>query len=91
MEAIRKMTIMPARRLEHRVPMMKNKGRLNIGADADLVVFDPQTVIDQSTFDQPAKYSAGFRLVLVSGTAVVKDGQLENGVTPGRAIRTPLP
>jgi len=91
MEAIRKMTIMPAQRLEHRVPMMKNKGRLNIGADADLVVFDPQTVIDQSTFDQPAKYSAGFRLVLVGGTAVVKDGQLENAVTPGRAIRAPLP
>jgi len=91
MEAIRKMTIMPAQRLEHRVPMMKNKGRLNIGADADLVVFDPQTVIDQSTLDQPAKYSAGFRLVLVGGTAVVKDGQLENAVTPGRAIRAPLP
>lgn len=90
MEAIRKMTIMPAQRLEHRVPMMKNKGRLKTGADADLVVFDPQTVIDQSTFDQPAKYSAGFRLVLVGGTAVVKDGQLENGVTPGRAIRAPF-
>ncbi|HTM53893.1 MAG TPA: amidohydrolase family protein [Pirellulales bacterium] len=91
MGAIRKMTIMPAQRLEHRVPMMKNKGRLNIGADADLVVFDPQTVIDQSTFDQPAKYSTGFRLVLVDGTAVVKDGQLQNAVTPGRAIRAPLP
>jgi len=91
MEALRKMTIMPAERLEHRVPSMKNKGRLQIGADADLVVFDPQAVIDQSTFKQPAKYSAGFRLVLVGGTAVVNDGKLQNGVTPGRAIRAPLP
>ena len=91
MDAIRKMTIMPAQRLEHRVPAMKNKGRLQIGADADLVVFDPQAVIDQSTFEQPAKYSAGFRLVLVGGTPVVKDGQLEKAVAPGRAIRAPLP
>jgi N-acyl-D-aspartate/D-glutamate deacylase len=85
------MTILPAQRLEHRVPGMKNKGRLQIGADADVVVFDPQTVIDQSTFEQPAKYSTGFRLVLVGGTAVVKDSQLQNDVKPGRAVRAPLP
>jgi dihydroorotase len=90
-EAIRKMTILPAQRLEHRVPMMKNKGRLQAGADADLVVFDPQTVIDRSTFERPAEYSAGFRLVLVGGTAVVKEGQLENAVASGQAIRAPLP
>jgi N-acyl-D-aspartate/D-glutamate deacylase len=89
-EALRKMTIMPAKRLEHRVPGMKNKGRLQVGADADLVLFDSQTVIDQATFEQPAKYSAGFRLVLVGGTAVVRDGQLQKGVAPGRAIRAPL-
>lgn len=89
-EALRKMTIMPAERLEHRVPSMKNKGRLQVGADADLVVFDPQTVIDQATFEQPAKYSTGFRLVLVGGTAVVRDGQLQEGAAPGRAIRAPL-
>jgi N-acyl-D-aspartate/D-glutamate deacylase len=91
LEALRKMTILPAQRLEHRVPGMKNKGRLQIGADADVVVFDPQTVIDQSTFEQPAKYSTGFRLVLVGGTAVVKDSQLQNDVKPGRAVRAPLP
>ena len=71
--------------------MMKNKGRLQAGADADLVVFDPQTVIDRSTFERPAEYSAGFRLVLVGGTTVVKEGQLENAVAPGQAIRAPLP
>lgn len=90
-DAIRKMTIMPAQRLEHRVPMMKNKGRVQAGADADLVVFDPQTVIDRSTFERPAEYSAGFRLVLVAGTPVVKEGQLQNAVAPGQAIRAPLP
>ncbi len=89
-EALRKMTIMPAARLERRVPSMKNKGRLQVGTDADIVVFDPQTVVDQSTFEQPAKYSTGFRLVLVGGTTVVRDGQLQNGVAPGRAIRAPL-
>ena len=91
MEAIRKMTIMPAERLEHRVPSMKNKGRLQVGADADLVVFDPQTIVDQSTFEQPAKYSKGVRLVLVGGTSVVKDGKLQDAIAPGRAIRAPLP
>jgi N-acyl-D-aspartate/D-glutamate deacylase len=90
-EAIRKMTIMPAQRLEHRVPMMKRKGRLQVGADADLVIFNPQAVMDQSTFEQPAKYSMGFRLVVVGGTAVVREGQLENAVAPGQAIRAPLP
>ena len=89
-EALRKMTIMPAARLERRVPSMKNKGRLQVGADADIVVFDPQTVVDQSTFEQPARYSAGFRLVLVGGAAVVRDSQLQNGVAPGRAIRAPV-
>ena len=89
MDALRKMTLMPAQRLERRVPSMRNKGRIRIGADADLVVFDPQHVIDKSTYDEPAKYAEGMKYVLVNGVMVVKEGQLETGVYPGRPVRAP--
>jgi N-acyl-D-aspartate/D-glutamate deacylase len=86
-DALRKMTLLPAQRLERRVPSMKNKGRIRIGADADLAVFDAQQVIDRSTYADPAKYSYGMKYVLVNGLLVVKDGELQTGVYPGRAVR----
>jgi dihydroorotase len=86
-EALRKMTLMPAQRLESVAPMMKNKGRVRVGADADLTVFNPATVIDKSTFEEPAKYSEGIIHVLVGGVFVVKDAALQSGVNPGKAIR----
>jgi len=89
MDALRKMTVMPARRLERIAPMMKNKGRIRVGADADLTVFNPQTVIDRSTFEEPARYSEGITHVLVGGVFVVKDAKLQPDVNPGRAIRAP--
>src|SRR6185295_12088680 len=64
MDALTKMTLMPAQRLERRVPSMKNKGRIRIGADADLTIFDPQSIIDKSTFQDPAEYSEGIRFVV---------------------------
>ena len=88
-DALRKMTLMPAQRLERRVPSMKNKGRVRVGADADLVVFDPQNVIDKSTYDEPAKYAEGMKYVLVNGVVVVKNGQLQTDVHPGRPVRAP--
>ncbi len=84
------MTLMPAQRLEGRVPAMKNKGRIRIGADADITIFDPQKVIDKATFKEPIKYSEGIGYVLVNGILVVKDGQLQAGVTPGKPIRAPI-
>jgi amidohydrolase family protein len=87
MDAIRKMTLMPAQRLEKIAPMMKNKGRLRIGADADLTVFNPATIIDKSTFEEPARYSEGIAHVLVGGIFVVRDGKLQTEPNPGRAIR----
>ena len=87
MEALRKMTLMPAKRLEGRIPEMKNKGRIRIGGDADVTIFDAERVIDKATFKEPAKYSEGIRYVLVNGVLVVKDGQLKTGVTPGKPIR----
>jgi N-acyl-D-aspartate/D-glutamate deacylase len=89
-EAIRKMTLMPARRLEARVPAMKHKGRLQVGADADINVFDPETIHDRSTYENGKVPSEGVRYLLVNGTFVVRDGKLVNGVAPGEAIRAPL-
>ncbi|MFO1318092.1 MAG: amidohydrolase family protein [Burkholderiales bacterium] len=90
MDALAKMTILPARRLEGRVPMMRSKGRIREGADADLTVFDPATIIDRATFEAPDRFSEGVRHVFVEGTAVVEDGRLRDGVLPGRAVRAPV-
>jgi N-acyl-D-aspartate/D-glutamate deacylase len=87
MEAIRKSSFMPAQRLEAMSPQMRQKGRLKAGADADIAVFDAARVIDKATFENPAQYSEGFRYVLVGGAFVVRDGKLQEGVTPGQGIR----
>ncbi len=84
--AIRKMTLMPARRLERIAPAMKRKGRVQVGADADLVLFDPDTVIDNATFEQ-LDYSTGIEHVLVSGTPVVRGGELVEDAFPGRPVK----
>jgi N-acyl-D-aspartate/D-glutamate deacylase len=86
MDAIRKSSLMPAQRLESMSSEMRHKGRIKVGADADISVFDPNHVIDKATFENPAQYSEGFRYVLVEGTFVVRDGKLQEGVAPGRAI-----
>lgn len=90
MDALRKMSLLPAQRLEAAVPMMRNKGRLKIGADADLAIFDLARVMDKATFENPAQYSAGILHVLVNGIAVVQDGKLVEGVKPGIAVRRSL-
>ena len=82
MDALRKMNLMPAQRLG-----IQSKGRLQVGADADIAVFDPERVIDRATFDNPALYSEGIPYVLVGGVLVVRDGKLVEGVAPGQAIR----
>jgi len=90
MTALRKMTLMPAQRLEKRAPVFRDKGRIRVGADADITVFDPERIIDKATYEEPLQYSQGIQFVLVSGVAVVKDGQLVDGVFPGRAARAPI-
>jgi N-acyl-D-aspartate/D-glutamate deacylase len=87
MDAIRKSSLMPAQRLEAMSPQMRQKGRLKVGADADITVFDPNRVIDKATYENPAQYSEGFRCVMVNGTFVVRAGKLQEGVAPGQAIR----
>ena len=90
MTALRKMTLLPAQRLEKRAPVFKNKGRIRVGADADITVFDPDRIMDRATFDDPLEPSAGIHFVFVNGVAVVKDSHLVDGVFPGRAARAPL-
>jgi hypothetical protein len=81
MDALRKMNLMPAQRLG-----IQTKGRLQVGADADITVFDPDKVIDRATFENPAQYSEGVSYVLVNGTFVVKEGRLQEGVAPGHGL-----
>jgi dihydroorotase len=81
MEALRKMTIMPADRIG-----AANKGRIKIGADADITIFDPARVIDRATYENPAQYSEGIPYVLVNGVLVVKDSAIEQSILPGRGL-----
>jgi N-acyl-D-glutamate deacylase len=86
-DAIRRCTLIPAQILESFVPQMKHKGRLKAGADADIVVFDPEIVVDRATYERPAQTSAGVRHVLVNGIPVVRDGELIRAALPGLPIR----
>jgi dihydroorotase len=86
-EAIRKMSLLPARRLEEMAPVMRNKGRIRKGADADIVVFNPDTVIDRATFEKPNVPSEGIPYVLVQGTLVVDRGEIVEGLYPGKGVR----
>jgi dihydroorotase len=86
MEALAKMSLMPARRLEGMAPAMRTKGRIQVGCDADITVFDPETVLDTATFEGGLSESKGIQHVLVNGTFVVRDGQSVAGVHPGRAV-----
>jgi N-acyl-D-aspartate/D-glutamate deacylase len=90
LDALTKMTLMPAQRLERRVPAMRNKGRIRIGADADLTIFDAQTIADRATFQEPAQESTGIKFVIVNGVMIVKDGRLQANVYPGGPIRAPF-
>jgi N-acyl-D-aspartate/D-glutamate deacylase len=86
-EAIRKMSLMPARRLEGMAPAMRNKGRIRVGADADIAMFNPGTVIDRATFEKPDLASEGIPYVIVQGVFVVDGGAVVDGVYPGIGIR----
>jgi Amidohydrolase family len=89
MDALRKMSLMPAQMLEHSTPAARQKGRLQQGADADIVVFDAKTITDRSTFEKPMEPSTGVRYLVVGGTLLVDEGKLVPDVFPGRALLGP--
>ena len=86
-EALAKTSLIPAQILEDAVPQMRTKGRLQEGADADIVVFDLAAVSDRATYEQPAQPSTGFQYVIVAGTPLVWAGEIDTTVLPGRPIR----
>ena len=80
-EAVRRMTSLPASRFG-----LVNRGIIKPGAFADLVLFDPDTVIDRATFENPTLPAAGIELVMVNGTTIWRDAA-STGARPGRALR----
>ncbi len=90
MEAIEKMTLMPARRLENADPDMKLRGRLQEGSYADITIFNPETIIDHATIFDGAQYSEGVEYVLVNGTIVLSEAEFVEDAAPGRPVRGPI-
>ena len=86
MTALDKMSLQPAQRLEGIAPQMKRKGRVQVGADADLTIFDPATVRSRATYGDSMQMSEGIQYVLVGGTPVVRNGEIVEGLAPGRPI-----
>ncbi|MFI5154381.1 MAG: amidohydrolase family protein [Chitinophagales bacterium] len=84
--AISKMTLLPAKRLEGIAPMMRFKGRIQVGADADITIFDPNKIIDKSSFEKGLAFSEGVEYVIVNGTIILKNGKTVDGVFPGQPV-----
>lgn len=84
--AIEKMTLLPARRLESIAPMMRYKGRIQPEADADITIFDPETIIDKATFESGPVFSEGVEYVIVNGVLVVMEGETLENVFPGQPV-----
>lgn len=82
-EAVRRLSALPATNLE-----LDHRGFLQAGMFADVVIFDPATITDHATFENPAQYATGVKDVFVNGTQVLKDGE-HTGAKPGRALWGP--
>ena len=87
MEAIEKCTLIPAQILEESTPQMKRKWRLQVGADADVIVFDLDQVEDKATFKNSTVPSTGMKYVFVNGTPLISDGALDVDSLPGQPVR----
>lgn len=86
MTAIEKMTLLPAKRLEDIAPMMRYKGRLQVGADADITIFNPETIIDKATFEKGLEFSAGVEYVIVNAVVVLRNGKTVSNIFPGQPV-----
>jgi N-acyl-D-glutamate deacylase len=90
MDAIRKASLIPAQIMGEGTPMMQKKGRIQVGADADILVFDPETVAEKATFKESCQTSEGMKHVLVNGSFLIRDEQLDTEAFPGKAVRRPI-
>jgi N-acyl-D-glutamate deacylase len=90
MDAIRKASLIPAQIVGKGTPMMEKKGRIQVGMDADIIVFDPETVADRATFKESCQTSAGMKHVLVNGSFLIRDEQLDTEAFPGKPVRRPV-
>lgn len=86
MDAIKKVSYFPAKRMESAAPSMKYKGRIELDSDADITIFDPETIIDKSTVKDPGTASVGVEYVLVNGVLVKDRDGLTNVAKPGKPI-----
>lgn len=80
------MTLLPAKRLESISPMMRFKGRIQVGADADITIFNPNTITDKSNFEKGLEFSSGIEYVMVNGTFILKNGKTVGNVFPGQPV-----
>lgn len=90
MDAIRAASLNGALIIEDSCPQMKKKGRIQVGCDADIIVFDPATVAEQADFQTPVKVSKGMHHVIVNGTFLIRDEELDATAFPGQAVRSPI-
>jgi N-acyl-D-glutamate deacylase len=89
-EGIRKCTLIPTQILESSTPSMARKGRLQVGCDADIVCFDPDSLTDRADFRNPNRPSEGVRHLFVNGEPVIEEGALLLDARPGRPVRRPV-
>jgi N-acyl-D-aspartate/D-glutamate deacylase len=87
LEAFRRCSYLPARVLDEVAPAARGKGHLGVGADADLVVIDPDRITDSATYLDPTRPSVGVQHLLVNGQFVVRDAGIVGDTYPGRGLR----
>jgi N-acyl-D-aspartate/D-glutamate deacylase len=86
-EAIRKCSTIPAQIMSESTPALRTKGKLQVGADADVVIFDLETLTDRADFLSMNRPAEGVRHLIVSGQALIKDGTLDVSARPGKSVR----
>ncbi|MEV4050363.1 amidohydrolase family protein [Amycolatopsis sp. NPDC049688] len=87
LEAFRRCSYLPARLLDDVAPAARGKGHLGAGADADVVVLDPDRITDTATYADPTRPSQGIRHLYVAGVPVIAEGKLDVEALPGRPLR----
>jgi N-acyl-D-aspartate/D-glutamate deacylase len=88
MDAVKKMTLLPAQLLEEEVPALRKMGRIQEGMDADIVVFNYDEIEDKADIINPAQYSEGIYYVLVNGQVVIDEEGIHRDVRAGELIRS---